>query len=149
MYHSAMIDWWCFTSKQQYFSYVWALNMKWMIRWPWNDDDMKHRMGHKDNRGHKVYTATGIRERWVSTSNLASCSGAETPPIEYYSSVFNVQGTWHFPNTVHHYGLRSGFPYYGQTTPACRMPNSTTWGTQPSCCVDRAPWPTARVVSAF
>ena len=27
-----------------------------------------------------------------------------------------------FPNTVHHYGLRSGFRYYGLTTPACMMP---------------------------
>ena len=40
-----------------------------------------------------------------------------------------------FPNTVHHYGLFSGFPYYGLTTQACRMPGvpqSTTWDTQPS-----------------
>ena len=56
-----------------------------------------------------------------------------------------------FPNTVHHYGLWSGFPYYGLMTPACRMPgvpHSTTWGTQPSCSVDRAPCPLARVMSA-
>ena len=36
-----------------------------------------------------------------------------------------------FPNMLHHYGLQSGFPYYGLTTLACSMPglpHSTTLG---------------------
>ena len=57
-----------------------------------------------------------------------------------------------FPDTVHHYSLRWGFPYYGLMTPTFRMPrvpHSTTWGTQPSCSVCRAPWSMTRVLSAL
>ena len=46
-----------------------------------------------------------------------------------------------FPNTLHHYGLRSGIPYYSLTTLACNMPgvsHSATLGIQPSCSVGKS-----------
>ena len=65
---------------------------------------------------------------------------------------FNLQETWHLSQLVAPHGLQSGFQYYGLTTPACDMPglpHSSTWGTQPSCPVGRAPQPPARVLSTI
>ena len=45
-----MIDWLLgFNTQQQYFSYIQVMNMTWMIKWTWNDDEMKNGMGYKDN----------------------------------------------------------------------------------------------------
>ena len=147
-----LIDWWCFTPKQQYFSYFRAMNMKWMIKWTWNDDEMK--MGW-DTRpiGSTTLDCHWKKWGWVGSGNLAFCSGTKPSlfrNLQKGSLTCEERGI--FPHTVHHYGLRSGFPYYGLTTPACMMPgvpHSTTWGTQPSCSVGRAPWPLARVLSAL
>ena len=38
------------TPEQQYFSYIKAMNMKWMIKLTYNDVEMKYGMGHKDYR---------------------------------------------------------------------------------------------------
>ena len=46
----------------------------------------------------------------------------------------------------------SGFPYYSLTTPACNtpwVPHSTTWDTQHSCSVGRAPGPRFRFLSSI
>ena len=49
-----LIDWlidWYFTPKQHDYGYIRTMNMKWMIKWTWdNDDEMKNDMEHKNNR---------------------------------------------------------------------------------------------------
>ena len=117
-----------------------------------NDDEMK--MGW-DKRPIRSTTLDCHWKKggWVGSGNLAFCSGTKPTlfrNLQKGSLTCEERGI--FPHTVHHYGLRSGFPYYGLTTPACRMPgvpHSTTWGTHPSCSVGRAPWPLARVLSAI
>ena len=63
---------------------------------------------------------------WVGSGNLAFCSGTEPTlfrNLQKGSLTCEERGI--FPNTVHHYGLRSGFPYYGLTTPACNYARGT------------------------
>ena len=70
---------------------------------------MKNGMGHKDNRGQRVYIATGKMGRWVSSGNLAFCSGTELTlfrNLQKGSLTCEERDIFH--NTVHHYGLHSG-----------------------------------------
>ena len=73
--------------------------------------------------------------------------------IEYHSRILQrFEKRCIFPNSVHHNGLRSGFQYYSLTVPSCNtpgVPHSTTWGTQRSCSVGRAPQPPARFLSTI
>ena len=65
-----------------------GMNMKWMIKWTWNGDEIENGMGHKKKRVNE-FRLPLKKGGWVGSGNLASCSGAEAPtPIEYYSSVF-------------------------------------------------------------
>ena len=59
------IDYWGLTPEQQYFSYIRAMTMKWMIKWTWNDDDdddeMEIGMRQNDSRVDKFWL---LLEKW-------------------------------------------------------------------------------------
>ena len=59
-----LIDYWGLTPEQKYFSYNLAMNMKWIIKWTWNDndDEMKKGMGHKKNRVDKFWLSQKGRD---------------------------------------------------------------------------------------
>ena len=65
------------------------------------------------------------------------------------SRFFNVRGI--LPNTMHHYGLRTGFTHYGPTSHLSMsgLPHSITWGTHPSRFVCKIAWPDARILGSL
>ena len=109
------------------------MNMKW---W-WNEKGM----GHKDNRVDKFWLPLekGVMGKVGQFSLLWRSAVSYSYRIPQQSSLTcEERGIFH--NTVHHYGLRSGFPYYNLTTPAFNTPgvsHSTTWGIHFSCSVNR------------
>ena len=111
-----LIDCWGLTPRQQYFSYIQVMNMKWMIN--------EKGMGHKDNVVDKFWLALEIGSGGYGRAIRppgAEPKGSYTERIPQKDSL-TCEERCIFPNTVHHYSLRSGFPYYGLTNPVCNTP---------------------------
>ena len=92
-----LIDCWGLTPEQQHFSSIQAINMKWIITWTWNDDEMKKGMWHKDNRVNKFWLPQEEREGVVGSGHLASFGRAQRFLLlsNTIAGFFNVRGTWH------------------------------------------------------